>query len=114
MEKNYNMSDALDYAEVLDKMNSLDKFDYVPFNKAMKFFAENDDKINFKKIVDKYLFLVEISSREKIKKNNLSFLEFLCSGMDNGFTNTWYCNRANEKLEPGKTQKLLREMYPID
>jgi hypothetical protein len=111
MEKNYNINNALNYAEALDKMNSLDKFDYVSFNKAMKFFAENDDKNNFKKIVDKYLLLVETSSKEKIKKNNLSFLEFLCSGMDNGFTNTWYCKQTNEELELGKTQKLLKEMY---
>jgi hypothetical protein len=114
MEKNYGLNNALEYAEKLEKMNSLDMFDYVPFNKAMKFFADNDDKVNFKRVVDKYLLLVETSSREKIKKNNLSFLEFLCSGMDNGFTNAWYCRQTKEKLEEGKAQKLLKEMYPTE
>lgn len=114
MEKCYNLGDALEYAEKLEKMDSLDRFDYVPFNKAIKFFADNDDKANFKRIVDKYLLLVETLSREKIKRNNLSFLEFLCSGMDNGFTRTWYCNQTKEKLEPGKAQTLLKEMYSTE
>ncbi len=113
MENNYALNDALNYAETIIKMENFDRFDYVPFNKAIKFFADSGDKDNFKRIVDKYIQLVENHSKDKILKNSFSFLEFLCSGMDHGFTNTWLSNKRNEKLEPGNTQKLFREIYSI-
>src|SRR4030042_1272741 len=108
MANEYTQTDALDYAERFEKeISDVEKLDYVSFNKALKFFACSDDKPNFKKLINTYKILVENSSNEELRGHSFSLLEFICIGLDHGFTKAWYCNRTNERLELGKAQKML-------
>ena len=115
MTNEYTLKDALNYRDRIGKLDDYVKLDTIEFNKAIKFFADNGDKTNFKKMTDRFLTLIKDAKYEpeEIKENPLSFLEFLCAGMDKSFTIIGYSGVVEEGVEPGNAQKLLREMYKI-
>ena len=117
MANDYTLKDALNYRDRMEKIDDYFNLDTLQFNKAIKFFADGDDKTNFKKLTDKFLELAKNSekydSMAQIRKNPLSFLEFLCAGMDHGFSIIGYPGLVNEDVGPGNAQRMLREMYKI-
>jgi hypothetical protein len=112
MENEYTLKDALDYAEKIEKIDDLNKMNPVSFIKSIKVLAENDDKVNFKRMTDKYLALLRDSKYEPevFKKGALSFLEFLCAGIDHGYSNIM----LGQKIEAGKIQRFYQEVYSLD
>ena len=113
MTTKYSLENALKFVNELEKIDNLNKISPVYLGQAMKFFAENDDRDNFKKIVDKYLKLIDTSSDEEIRENSYSFLKFICSGFDHGFTNMRYSTATGKNLGLGKIEKLFNELYLI-
>lgn len=115
-ENEYTLTDALNYAEKMQNAKDYSVIDTVKFSKSLKQFADAGDKDNFKKLTDKYLELLN-NSKDKssgdIKKNPLSFLEFICAGLDNGFAKVGYSSLANKNIAPGNAQKLLIEVYNL-
>lgn len=108
---NYTINDALNYAETMDKMKRYSELNPGLFAQSMKLFADAEDKDNFRRVVDKYLKLLKNAKYEEdVQKNPLSFLEYVCAGMDHGFSEIGH---SLQKLEPGNAQKVLREVYKI-
>ena len=115
MTNGYTLNDALKYVEKIDKINDYNILDLKSFSDAIKFFADNNDEINFKKLTDKCLDLIKNSKyvNEEHKKNPLSFLEFICSGIDSGFTQGYLSFLGLESLKgkEGNTQKMFKKLY---
>ena len=112
MKNKYTKIEALSFVEKLKKMNGLE--DILPdfdFAKSIKFFADKNDEDNFKIIIDRYFKLVDSYKNEKMKADSYPFLEFICSGMDNGFSRTWYSSRTGKKAKEGNAVKLLKKFY---
>ncbi len=115
MPEEYTLKDALNYRDRIEKVDDYFRLNLIEFDKAIKFFADKGDKTNFKKLTDKVLGLLKNSeqylSTVAMRENPISFLEFLCAGIDKGFATIGYSGAVNEGIEPGNAQKLVRELY---
>ncbi len=97
MTKEYNLKNALNFVNKLEKETSIEKVDIVNLGISLKLFAEENNEDNFKKIVNKYVNLLENSSSEnsidkRSRENPYSFLEFICT-------------------EIGTTRSLFQKLY---
>lgn len=74
--------------------------------------AEYNDRESFKGIVDNFVSLAQRDPENKdmgTERLALSYIEFLCKGMDIGFTTVGY--GLGSEIPIGKTQSLFRDLY---
>lgn len=124
MGKNYSLNDARNYAKEFYELGKLNEIDYMKFGKSLKMFAEKSEEANFKMIINKYIELVEIhgnimhdnkfSNRKKINQEVYSFLEFICSGMDNQYTLNFFSNLTKKSVKERNATKMFKENYFIE
>jgi len=95
--KRYNKLQAENFAEKFGKTGCIEGmlYNFVDLGKAVKFFADKNDKGNLKKVFDKYFETVNSYGREELKKDSFRFLELLCYSVD-----------GRIKIEKGKVANL--------
>jgi hypothetical protein len=111
--KKYNEEEIKKYVGYFFKMTdikSLEEVDYTLFGKTLKYLADTNKGKDFSVMLDNYLSLVDKSPDENLKKNVYSFLEFLCTGIEKGFTKA-YIGLEAWKNPMGNTQKMLKENF---
>lgn len=121
MKEKYTIKDAKQFSEEFENIQSLNEIDYLKFAKSLKIFAELDENVYFKRTLNKYIELEEIyrtgiieknpEGKVEIKKQNYSFLEFLCSSVDSIYTTNFFYNLVKRLTKEGKTTKMFKNNY---
>jgi hypothetical protein len=109
MEKINSLEEALEFAESIQKAEFFYEINHNLFSQSLKILADKNKEKSFKLIVDKYLELAKNSGEERLREKPYSFLDFICQGMDHGYT---YSHVNQDKgIETGNAQKLLHKLY---
>ena len=109
--KTYTLEQALDFAGRISKRKSYSELDLAEIPKVLRVLAEEKDETNFKRVVDSYVRLVT-PTKDKISRDPLNFLEWLCGSMDHGFANFAYHYALQGKMpEVGEIQGFFRRLY---
>jgi hypothetical protein len=123
MNKKYNLEDAKEFVREFESIQTIGQVNYLNFAKSMKMFTEKNDDLNFKRIINKYLELTEAYrdktfnhtpvGKTEVNKEDYSFLEFICSGMDNLYTLNFFSDLTKRNLKEGNLKKMFKEKYFI-
>lgn len=104
-----SLENALEFAENMQKLDSFYEIEHNLFAQTLKVLADNNKEGYFKKAADKYIELARNSNEPRVKDQPYSFLDFICQGMDHGYTYS-YVNQDKE-IETGNAQNMLHKLY---
>jgi hypothetical protein len=104
-----NLESALEFVASMQKADSFNEINHNLFSQSLKILADRNKEKSFKLIVDKYIELAKNSGEKMLREKPYSFLDFICQGMDHGYTYS-HVNQDKE-IEMGNAQKLLHKLY---
>lgn len=111
-DKKYRIEDARAFTRRFTRRKIYKGVDSSEIGQALKAYATIGDEINFRKVVDKYKLLTRtLPEGDNIRREPLSFLEFICAGLDSSFTYIGYSAMAGRRVEEGPTQSMLIKLY---
>ncbi|MBS3079881.1 hypothetical protein J4221_00250 [Candidatus Pacearchaeota archaeon] len=115
MEKIETPEQARNYAEEIESYRNVYSVRLANLGRALQILAKSQDEEHYRKIVDSFTRLARENTSHSFlgngtNNNPLSFLEYLCIGMDHGFTAFgfgWDGNRHPVK----ETQSYFNKLY---
>ncbi len=121
--KRYSVNDAREFLESFRKVKDLNNVDYIKLAKSLKVFAERDESIHFRDLVDKYVRLAEdykrgvfekdFRNRTQVDEKTYDILKFLCKGADASYFKSIFGGIREHGGEEGKLELMFKKNYSI-
>ncbi len=115
MEKIETIEQARNYAQKILQCEKIEEVFSFDIMNSLSILAQSHDENHYRKIVDSFLRLTsnlikDGKSNIRLSENPLSFLEFLCIGIDHGFPSLGY-GWDGKKLPVQENQAYFNKLY---
>ena len=115
MDQQWRDEEARNYAEEIARCQRMTQVDSMKVIKSLSLLGQSEDEENYRKIVDSFVRLAKRLGQEneldkRLSENPLNYLEFLCIGIDHGFTALGF-GWDGRKLSVKENQSYFNKYY---